>query len=153
MAGIGYNSKIIIYNQAGTGEIGDTVTFYGTALENVRLEWTEAKSISTMGEKNANRCTAKIYDLDMPKAYVTPETWQGLSDKTAALTFDKQTFFIITDKSDIGINNVPAPTGAVSDSLYADGFKEYLITTYGGVFEVNTIDHYSLIPHWEIGGK
>lgn len=153
MAGIGYTSKIVLYNQAGTGEIGDTVTLYGTELSNVRLEWTEAKSISNMGDKNANRCTAKIYDSDLSKPYMTAEAWQALSDKMTALTFDKQSFFIITDKSDIGINNISAPTGAIADASYADGLKQYLIDTYGGVFEVNTIDHYSLIPHWEIGGK
>lgn len=154
MAGIGYVDKIILYTREGTGEIGSPIFFHGIPMDNVRIELTESKNITKDGTENANKCIFKIYDEDLPGPYFPPEVWRRIPDKDLNFTFDKDnSFFIITEKKDINITFVSAPIGAVNDNTYPDGFKEWLQQEYGYVFDVNTIDHYSLIRHWEIGGK
>lgn len=150
MIGIGYNSKIMVYNQIG-GKIGEPLTWYGKELSNVRVELREAISASVTGKRAENACIVKVHDADF--AYVTPEIWAASENKLGAVTFQTgKTFFIITDKADIGVS-ITAPAGVLLDSSYNNGLIEYLAKTYGRVYEVNTVDHYSLIPHWEIGGK
>ena len=42
---------------------------------------------------------------------------------------------------------------AINDEDYAEGFYSYMNRNYDGVFAVTNTAMYSLIPHFEIGGK
>lgn len=152
MAGIGYNSKIIVYNQVG-GRVGEPLIWFGIMLDSVRIEIREAVSVSAAGRRAENACTAKIHDSDLPVPYASPTAWRDLEDQLSAVTFESgKTFFIITDKADIGAE-ADAPAGRLPDADYTGGLIAYIGKQYGRVYEVNTADHYSLIPHWALGGK
>jgi len=151
MAGIGYDSSIVVYNKTG-GTIGTEETWYGTRLEKVRVELTQGNNIRSSGRDDADKCQVKIHDEDLPTAYYPPALWKKLPDKLSGVTFDGDTIFIIEDKADIGAAAV-APTGQISDDAYQKGLFEYLTGAFGYTYRVTTADHYSLIPHWEIGGR
>lgn len=151
MNGIGYDSKIIIFNSTG-GAVGDPVIWYGTELEHVRVELQRSNLQTTSGETSVTTCTVKIHDEDLAKPYETPESWKADEERESSVTFDDNSFFIITDKADIGICLENIPTGQIRDDGYDDGLMDYLTRLYGGVYKVKSAQHYSLIPHWEIGG-
>ena len=151
MSGIAYTAEAVLYNCTG-GEIGDPKTWYSTKLTNVRVELTQGKNITASGLKDAAVCTIKVHDEDLPKPYLPPAVWAQEAAKEGALTFDADSFFIITKKEDIGAA-VTAPEGVLLDSDYEDGLQEYLAATYGLTYRVATADHYTLIPHWHIGGR
>ena len=152
MNGIGYDAKAVLYNRTG-GSIGKPVTWYGTELTNVRVELTQARNMAVTGQQEANICTVKVHDADLPKPYVPAAKWLSLEDKTDKLTFNpEKDYIMITYKPDLGID-VEAPIGVIADSDYQGGLAEYLTEHYGMVYMVKTADHYSLIPHWQIGGR
>lgn len=148
---IAYNAKVVLYNGIGGGIESDK-KWYSTELTSVRVELTQGDNITTSGLKDADVCTIKVYDKDLPKRYAPPAIWQQDEARAASLTFDEDSFFIITHKPDIGAD-VTAPTGEINDADYEDGLQEFLTRTYGLVFRVTTADHYSLIPHWHISGR
>lgn len=150
MAGIGYTDRVVIYNRAG-GELGSELRWYGVVLDHVRIEMTEAKSIAALGSQDANICTFKIYDRDLPVPYRDGAEWAAQEDKTACVTFAPGAIFIVAEKADMN-RHVDPPSGELEDEAY-NGLLEYLRKSFGMVYQVNTIDHYSLIPHWHIGGK
>jgi len=151
MSGIAYTAEAVLYNSTG-GEIGSEKKWYGTKLTKVRVELTQGKNITTSGLAEAAVCTIKVHDEDLPKPYLPPAVWAQEEAKEAYLTFDADSFFIITKKEDIGAA-VNAPEGVILDSDYAEGLQEHLATEYGLTFRVATADHYTLIPHWHISGR
>lgn len=151
MSGIYYTDKCTIYTPIG-GEVGEPRRWYATELEHVRVELTQGSNIRTTGLADADICRIKVYDKDLTKPYETSPKWRQNEAREGTLTFDDQTIFIITEKADMGIS-VTAPTGVVEDAAYEGGLQEYLKMTYGLTFRITTADHYSLIPHWEIGGR
>jgi len=151
MSGIYYTDKCMIYTPTG-GEVGEPRRWYGTELKNVRVELTQGSNIRATGLAEADICRVKVYDKDLPKPYETPAIWHQNGAKESTLTFDDQTIFIITEKADMGIA-VDAPHGVVNDADYDGGLQAFLSETYGLTFRVTTADHYSLMPHWEVGGR
>jgi len=152
MAGLGYNNAVVVYNQTG-GRVGSSLTWYGVRMDRVRVEYHEAVSVSAQGRRAENACMAKIYDADLPLPYVAPVQWHAAESKGDVLTFESgKTFFVIVDKDDIAAS-LTAPEGEILDNAYTGGLIAWLSTHYGRVYEVNTVDHYSLLPHWQLGGK
>lgn len=151
MAGIGYDSTVIVYNSIG-GEFGEDKTWYGTQVHKVRVELTQGKQIRDTGLADASVCRFKVYDGDLPIPYAPRAVWANLEDPAGALTFDENTIVIITDKADIGAD-ADAPTGELDDADYDGGLFDYLQRTFGYTYRVTTADHYSLIPHWDIGAR
>lgn len=145
--GIGYDSKVVIYNRTG-GELGKPCKWYGTELTKVRVELTQKVNASTGGAVSASTCTIKINDADLPKAVVSLAEWK---ENTQSLAFGQDTVFIITEKADIN-RSVDAPTGEILDKAYTGGLLSYLQETYGMTYKVVSAEHYSLIPHWAVNG-
>lgn len=144
---IGYDSKVVIYNQTG-GELGNPRKWYGAELSNVRVELVNKLSASTGGTTSSTTCTIKIYDKDLSTNVVSPSEWE---EDHSRLTFGKDTVFVITNKADIG-RAVTVPLGEIDDKSYAGGFLAHLQTTYGMTYKVTSVEHYSLIPHWAVSG-
>ena len=151
MAGLCYDAEVVLYNTVG-GTIGNSKKLYGTLLPVCRVDLTQGANIASTGLENDNACTLRVYDADLPVPYAPPAVWYGLDDRTGYITFDAASFFIVTSKADIGAD-ADAPTGVIADSDYTGGLMAYLRQTYGHVYRVTQADHYSLIPHWEVGAS
>ena len=51
--------------------------------------------------------------------------------------------------------DIDVPVGLIDqdETKYPGGFFEYIKTKYGYAFSVDTVDVYTLIPRFEIGGR
>lgn len=147
MVGIGYCHKVVVYNHSG-GDAGNPSVWYGTELHNVRIEITKAANIAATGLEDANTCTVKVHDADLPEGYCIPSEWNAAEDKVGKYTFTEDAYIVITDDADIGAKYT-AQTGRISDT--DAGLIEDISAEYSYVFKINSVDHYALIPHWELG--
>ena len=136
----------------------ETETYFGTRFDNVRIELTEGANQKASGMENASACVVKIPNANLPKPYKSPPVWVKLTTEEMLenFTLNKgKDFFVIVHKVDLGID-VDLPTGMIeSDNYqgYAGGFFEYVKTKFGYAYSVDTVDVYSLIPRFEIGGR
>lgn len=155
--GIGFVDSIIIYNQY-IRSLMQAQSYFGTRFDNVRIELTQGANQKASGMENASVCVAKIPNANLPKPYKSPPVWLKLTteEMIKSFTLNKgNDFFVIVHKEDLGID-VDLPDGMIeSDNYegYDGGFFEYVKTKYGYAFSIDTVDVYTLIPRFEIGGK
>ncbi|MBD5554057.1 MAG: hypothetical protein HDQ95_01565 [Roseburia sp.] len=155
--GIGYVDSIIVYNQYTYGTMQEQ-TYFGTRFDNVRIELTQGANQKASGMENTSVCVVKIPNTNLPKPYKAPPVWLQLTaeEMLGSFTLNKgNDFFVIAKKGDLGID-VDLPAGMIeSDSYegYDDGFMGYVKVNYGYAFTVDTVDVYTVIPRFEIGGK
>lgn len=154
--GIGYADSVVVYNRSIDGLL-ETEYYFGTRFDNVRVELTQDANIKASGMENASVCVVKIPNNDnLPKPYMSPEMWKSLSAEEMQEHFTLDTtgsnFFIITKKDELGIN-INVPVGKILSDDYQGGFFEYIKGKYGYTYTVNTVDVYTLIPRFEIGGR
>ena len=155
--GIGYTDSIIVYNQY-THSLWQTQYYFGTRFDNVRIELTQGANQKASGMENASVCVAKIPNANLPKPYKSPPVWLKLTteEMLESFTLNKgNDFFVIVKKADLGID-VDLPDGMIESNNYEGyegGFFEYAKTKYGYAYTIDTVDVYTLIPRFEIGGK
>lgn len=153
--GINYVDSVVIYNRYING-LYETEQYFGTRFDNVRIELTQGANMKASGMENASVCTVKIPNSTFPKPYAAPEVWNDLTIEEMLETFTLDTeaknFFIIVKKEELGID-IDVPVGLVESTDYDGGFFEYIKTKYGYAFSVDTVDVYTLIPRFEIGGR
>ena len=158
--GIGYVDSVVVYNQYVYGTM-QKETYFGTRFDNVRIELTEGANQKASGMENASVCVAKVDTASIKKsgkAYKPPPVWVKLTTEEMLenFTLNKgKDFFVIVHKADLGID-VDLPEGMIeSDNYqgYDGGFFEYVKTKFGYAFSVDTVDVYTLIPRFEIGGR
>lgn len=137
----------------------DGVTLWlPTVLHGVDLNIDRAAIVEKYGEQSADNARLHVrYTPDeggpiiQGKRYLPPKLWALQSEEEAAqsITFSGGTefdFFIASEW----------PEGApVVDSPeeWLDGFYNYVNSRFDYVFSVSTVAMYSVIPHFEIGGK
>lgn len=153
--GINYVDSVVVYNRYVTG-LREEEQYFGTRFDNVRIELTQGANQKVSGMENASVCTVKIPNGNLPKPYKAPQIWQAQTTKEMLETFTLDTrgknFFVIVKKADLGID-IDVPVGLVESNDYEGGFFEYIKTKYGYAFGVDTVDVYTLIPRFEIGGR
>ena len=125
----------------------------------MRVELTQGANQKASGMENASVCVVKIPNTNLPKPYKAPSVWKKLTTEEMfenfTLATESKDFFVIVNKADLGID-VDLPVGMIeSDNYegYSGGLFEYVKTKYGYAFSVDTVDVYSVIPRFEIGGK
>ena len=152
--GIGYVDSIVVYNRYVNG-LMETEQYFGTRFDNVRIELTQGANQKASGMENASVCVVKIPNVDLPKPYKSPEVWSKLTTEEMLDSFtldtDNNNFFVITKKEELGID-IDVPVGLVNGDDYPEGFFGYIKGKYGYTFSIDTVDVYSLIPRFEIGG-
>ena len=145
----------MVYNRY-VNRLYETTQYFGTRFDNVRIELTQGANQKISGMENASVCTVKIPNKALPKPYKAPEVWNDLTSDEMLETFTLDTegknFFVIVKKDDLGID-IEVPTGLVESDDYNGGFFEYIKTKYGYAYSVDTVDVYTLIPRFEIGGR
>lgn len=156
--GIGYVDSVVVYNRYVNMMAGETELYFGTRFDNVRVELTQGANQKASGMENASVCVVKIPNNgNLPKPYKAPEVWNDLTTEEMVECFTLDTtaknFFIITKKAELGID-IEVPLGLVESAAYKPGgFFNQIKNKYGYVFSVDTVDVYTLIPRFEIGGK
>lgn len=144
-----------MYNRYVNG-LYETTQYFGTRFDNVRIELTQGANQKISGMENASVCTVKIPNKALPKPYKAPEVWNDLTSDEMLETFTLDTegknFFVIVKKQDLGID-IEVPTGLVESDDYDGGFFEHIKTKFGYAYSVDTVDVYTLIPRFEIGGR
>ena len=139
--GIGYVDSVVIYNRYING-LMETETYFGTRFDNVRVELTQGANQKASGMENASVCVV----------------WNDLTTDEMLESFTLDTegknFFVIVKKSELGVD-IDVPTGLIDqdETKYPGGFFEYIKTKFGYAFSVDTVDVYTLIPRFEIGGR
>ena len=138
--GIGYVDSVVVYNRYING-LMETETYFGTRFDNVRVELTQGANQKASGMENASVCVVKI---------------PNVKDMLESFTLDTEgkNFFVIVKKSELGID-IDVPVGLIDqdETKYPGGFFEYIKTKFGYAFSVDTVDVYTLIPRFEIGGR
>lgn len=150
--GIGYKDSIVVYNRYAKGP----EQYFGTRFDNVRVELTQGADQKVSGMEDVSACVVKIPNTDLPKPYIAPKAWKRLTEEERAEHFtldaESQNFFVIVKKEELGID-IDVPVGLVESDNYTGGLFEYVKEQYGYAFSLDTVDVYSLIPRFEIGGK
>ncbi len=149
-----YTDTVTIFNKRGDSKVG--ITWYPTVLHNVDLITDKGANVAKTGLESAD--TAKLhirYTLNngaikiAEKTYKRPKEWVALSDLEipTALTFNSGSdFFARGEFSETPINE--------SDQAYKGGFQSYFNKTHDDVYLITTAGGpYTVIPHFEIGGK
>lgn len=156
--GIGYVDSVVVYNRYLNKTMGEVEQYFGTRFDNVRVELTQGANQKASGMENASVCVVKIPNNgNLPKPYKAPEVWNDLTTEEMVENFtldkDANNFFIIVRKAELGID-IDVPTGLVESSAYKPGgFFNWIKNRYGYAFSIKTVDSYSLIPRFEIGGR
>lgn len=151
--GLNFVDSIIIYNEYQSRTQGQL--YFGTRFDNVRIELTQAANQKASGLENASVCVVKI-PTPTPKLYETFEVWRKLAteEMLQKFTLNKgKDFFVVVKKADLNIDIDSLPVGMVESDEYAEGWLDYVKNKYGYAFKIDTVDVYTLIPRFEIGGK
>ncbi len=158
--GLGFVDSIIVYNQYTYGTM-QKQTYFGTRFDKVRIELTQGANITKSGLENASACIVKIDSASIAKSgktYKAPPVWlkQTTEEMLESFTLNKgNDFFAIVHKADLGID-VDLPVGMIESDNYkghGDGFLGYVKAEYGYAYTIGTVDVYTVIPRFEIGGK
>ena len=154
--GINYVDSIILYNRYVNGVL-ETETYFGTRFDNVRVELTQGANILQSGLESADSCLVKIpNNATLPKPYMPPEVWNDQTTEVMEQNFTIDTanrnFFVIVKKPEFGID-LELPVGVIESDVYRGGYFQYTKERYGHAYMADTLNVYSLIPRFEIGGK
>jgi len=145
---------VIVYNRY-VRKTDEAEQYFGTQFDKVRVELTQGANIKASGMENASVCVVKILNANLPKPYKSPPVWVKLTTEEMVenFTLNKgEDFFVIVHKADLGID-VDLPEGMIDSDIYPGGFFEYVKNKYGYAYTVDTVDVYTLIPRFEIGGR
>lgn len=131
-----------------------TALWYPSIINGVDLIEITADSNSAAGDKNADaveiliNCNAdkRIMTVAGYKGYLAPNTYQKCDSPEDFITFSpKQDFIYCGEWPDV--------TPVSDDEDFDSGFYQRVNTDYDGIYKINSAVFYSLLPHFEIGGK
>lgn len=156
--GIGYVDSVVIYNRYINQTMDGAEQYFGTRLDNVRVEFTKEQNQSKSGSEDVSDCLLKIpNDSTLPKPYLVPELWNDLTADEMLQNFTLSTdgdFFVLVKKKELNLD-IDAPVGMQDSSSpeYDGGFYEYMKSKYSYVYSISSFAVFGLIPHFQVGGK
>jgi hypothetical protein len=139
-----YDGTITLFNYHA-----NTKQWHTTVFDGVDLLERDAKQATQQGETNGSSVDLLInVDADKSyngKQYVGPKAYAATDTPADCFTFTPETdFFVVGDRS---------MTEPVSEDDYESGYYHEMNTLYDGVHMVVSAAYFSLIPHFEIGGR
>lgn len=156
--GIGYVDSVVIYNRYINQTMDGAEQYFGTRIDNVRVEFTQEQNQNKSGSQDASVCLLKIpNDSTLPKPYKVPELWNDLTTDEMLNSFTLNTdgdFFVLVKRKGLNLD-IDAPVG-IQDSdnpVYEGGFYEYMKSHYSFVYQMSSFAQLDAIPHFEVGGK
>ncbi len=156
--GIGYVDSVVIYNRYINQTMDGAEQYFGTRIDNVRVEFTQEQNQNKSGSQDVSVCLLKIpNDSTLPKPYKVPELWNDLTTDEMLNSFTLNTngdFFVLVKKPELNLD-IDAPIGVQDESNpeYYEGFLQYMKDKYSYVYQMNSFAVFGLIPHFEVGGK
>lgn len=145
-----YNDVITVFNfHEKTG------AWYTTVFKNVNLlEVTGETATRDSGRTNNDtveliirsvRLSYREPDTDEVRWYIGPKAYAKLDDPHGYFTFKAETdFFVVGNYS----SEVP-----ITDDDYDEGLYHAMNDAQDGVYMITSSAYFSLLPHFEIGGK
>lgn len=141
-----YQDTVTVFNRCGD-------MWYPTVLHGVDLNVDKAAIFSRYGAQSKVKAILHIksdrqflFVGDSGKVYLTPKQWRQTDAKTVSITFadgEKFDFFMEGEWPD---------EEPVNDDSYATGFYDHMDRTRDGVYAINSVSRFSVIPHFEITG-
>lgn len=117
--------------------------WYPAVLHNVRLQTKSGikqKNNGISSEDNAMLFVQTSSGRIGDKTYLPPKEWL-LSAKDSNVTFTEGGFFVSGEYTDV-----------VSDEDYTDGYYSHMRETHDDCYLITTVQRFTVIPHFEIGG-
>lgn len=133
-----FDREITLFNLHGE-------RWYTTLFTGVQMNAVSSKTATTHGQNNGD--TVEII-ISMPcdgLSYMGPKAYAVLPDPTGYFTFAPESSFIV-----VGDHMENAP---LNDDDYEQGLYHEMNMTLDEVYMVTSATYYSLIPHFEIGGR
>lgn len=148
-----YADTITLFNRYSSKH-GDM--WLPTVITGADLNTDRATVVAKYGESSADKAMLHIrYEVKNGKPYVagkrylSPKVWELQTNDELANTLT----FTPGQDFDFFWAGEWLETEPINDEDYAEGFYSYMNRNYDGVFAVTNAAMYSLIPHFEIGGK
>ena len=147
-----FNDTVTIFNRR-KDPAGDM--WYPTVLRGVELQTDRAAIVAKYGAQSADRALLFIHfredengqKIAGKKAYLPPKAWQAREDPSGTFTFTPgEAFDFFLDGA--WLNEEP-----VADNAHAKGLYNYLNQTRDGVYAVNQVSVFKVIPHVEVTGR
>ena len=131
-----FNDTVTVFNMCNG-------LWYPVVLHNVKLQAKSGMAQKNNGissEDNAMLFVQTTGDKIGDKTYLPPKEWL-LSDKDSTVTFTEGGFFVSGEYTDV-----------VSDDDYTDGYYSHIRETHDDCYLITTVQKFTVIPHFEIGG-
>ena len=148
-----YDSTITLFNYRKAEH-----AWYTTVFQGVNLIEPRGNTATTQGQANADAAeiiihanadqSATTYGEDGSEAvkqYKTPKAYAALEDVAEYFTFAPEVDFIAVGNH--------ASAEALDDDDYDEGLYQHMNDTTDGVYMVASATWFSLLPHFEIGGR
>lgn len=146
-----FDGTVTLFNGRRAGD--GSVTWYPTVLEGAELQTDRAAIAAKYGAESADKAI-----LYMPyvwnagptvggKPYLTPRLWRAAEDPAGAVTFQTGAEF------DFFIEGTWEDTAPIDDGVYTAGLYDHMNRTMDGVYAIDAVSRYDLIPHFEVTGK
>lgn len=156
IVGVGYEDSVVVYNHY-EARTDNKDYYFGTRLDNVRIEFTQEENQNKAGKENTSVCLLKIHnDSTLPKPYKDPVSWKSQTTEEMLETFTLNVdgdFFVIVKRKGLNLD-IDAPVGEQNsdDPPYNGNFFEYMKKKYGFVYSMNSFEQKELIPYFQVGG-
>lgn len=131
---------VTIYNQY---KQNGSITWYGHVLNGVECQPYSGFKIEKKAEETDDKVSLHIPDEAVMDKYLKPKEWIRSETKEQKLTLTEGDFFLAGEHTE----------GTINDSDYDNGFFEYMKSQYDDVYNITSVSHYKLIPHFEAGGN
>ena len=145
-------ATITIFNRYDAA--ADDVRYYASVIHGVKLQVDKAAAVTASGLKDADSMWCSVPYVNAGdhitidgKKHLSPVEWskQVGDDMEATVTFD--------EGKDILLDAVwDGPSVVMAAEYDRIGFLNHLRNTYDGVYQINSVGRYDLIPHFELGG-
>lgn len=149
-----YDAVVTLFNFHEPTGTWHTTVFSGVNLLEAKAETATRDSGRTNGDTveliihtNSEK-SAQVVDTDGTTAsvqYVGPKAYSALEDPQGFFTFKAETDFVV-----VGNHAQIAP---VADDDYDEGLYHAMNNEYDGVYMITAAAFFSLLPHFEIGGR
>ena len=143
-----YRDTITAFNyHAATGR------WYPSIISGADLLTTKVNSATTAGDSNADtvdiiiHCTAdkRIPTSAGMKSYMGPKEYASCDTPAQHITFAPECDFIFA--------GAWSDTEPLTDDDYDEGLYHALNAEHDGIYLISSVGLYSLLPHFEIGGR
>ena len=125
---INHDKTLHVYKRFRSEDEGGEI-WRGHEVKNVRAELSQSWKATTTGTQNGMVLDVSVFDVDMPEE----------------LKWDKDCYFAVAEDQKL--------QEFTENNRFPMGFLQFLTKKYPELYHVTAVQHFSLIPHWEIKGE